>query len=86
MKSTTKIFPDLDWARLGEDAAKMVEGIKKKKIVEVPPPSKEPGTVITDAEVPVTQANAEVQKEEPQRTDSTHAAATAEVASKTPIL
>lgn len=37
MKSTIEIFPNLDWSQLGEDAVKKAEGIKKKKIVEVPP-------------------------------------------------
>lgn len=84
MKSTMEMFPDLDWAKLGEDAATMAESIKKKKVAVVPLLSKEPVKPITDTEVPATVASVEVHSAEPQPIDSTPTVAMDETTSKTP--
>lgn len=84
MKSTIEIFPDLDWSKLGGDASEMSKDIRREKAVEVPPPSEEPWKLITDAEVPVTLADVEVQNEEFKGADPITTPIAEEVASKTP--
>ena len=84
MRSTIEAFPDLDWSKLGGDAATMAGEIQRKKAGEAPPPPKMSELVVAEVEVRAAQEEGEVQKDEPQCTDSTPAVATDEAASKTP--